>query len=755
MTNFEDDLLKNLLSTFKTEAADHVQTLNQALLKLERLSADDEQAEQQRQELLQDAFRAAHSLKGAARTVSLKDIEILANGLEGVLHAARDGKLSLAPAICDVLYEALDTIQQLLYGQPVALEDVYKRLTAIDRGDSLSIMPERSVVADAQPGALLPPGSAADGNVVVAPGAADGAGPGLSSDDTIRVALNKLDDLMAQVGELLISRLSAEQHLTDLQDLRRQIARWPKTWREIQTLLPRLNGDVGKQLTDILSRHNEQEQALSRGIDTLHQVMNRDTLRTGMVVGRLQDSVRLVRMVRFQTLVFGLQRAVRDAARSEGKEVLLRIEGDEVELDKKVLEMLKDPLLHLLRNAVSHGIEDPARRQEQGKPALGQVVLSVQQRGAEVRIAVSDDGRGFDLDGLRKASALNGHAPLDENASAAEIVALAFQPGVTTSAQVTPLSGRGVGLDVVRRCLEAIQGRVQVDTSPGKGTTIQLLVPTSVAMTRGLLVQSGSEQYVLPLLSVEKIVELKPEAVFRVEGRSVVTLDNRPLPLVSLAAVLGRPLAEPKHAEKLLAAIIAVAEQRLAVVVDSVLTEQELAVKPMGRLLTRVRNVSGAALLGDGKPVVVLNPADLVKSARRAAIQSGPVIRPTEEEAKPSVRILVVDDSITTRTLEKNILETAGYEVITATDGLGALKQLEEQSIEVVVADIQMPHMDGFALTEHLRQSPEYSALPIILVTSLDRREDRERGMVAGANAYIIKRGFDQAELLATIEGLL
>jgi CheY-like chemotaxis protein/chemotaxis signal transduction protein len=381
--------------------------------------------------------------------------------------------------------------------------------------------------------------------------------------------------------------------------------------------------------------------------------------------------------------------------------------------------------------------------------------VAVQQRGGEVRVSVSDDGRGFDLNALRSAAESHGGPAISENASASDIINLAFLPGVSTAQQVTTLAGRGVGLDVVKRCLEAIQGRILVDSTPGKGTTIQLLVPTSVTMTRGLLVRIGMEEYMLPLLAVEKIIELHADAIFTIEGQPAVNIDGKPLPLASLATILKRPQPEKKKAEKLPAVIICVAEQRLVLVVDEIVTEQELAVMPLGKLLRRVRNVTGAALLGDGRPVVILNTADLVRVAKAAEVRHIPLQKRTAEDVKPIPHILVVDDSITTRTLEKNILEAAGFHVYTATDGTGAIRQLGEHPVDLVVTDIQMPQMDGISLTRHLRESNEYNNLPVILVTSLETREDREQGMMAGANAYIVKRGFDQAELLATIQQLL
>ncbi len=727
-TTEDDALLRELMQTFQAEASDHLQALNQALLQLERRPG-----RARRQELLRNAFREAHSLKGAARAVSRSDIEGLAHATESVLQQARDDNLDLDPATCDVLYDTLDAIQQLLDGRSVVLDALQARLVAVGGG------PE---------GGALPASSSPPAEALADPASAFGLG-----EDTIRVAVDKLDNLMAQAGELLVSKISSEQRLMELQSIRREIAAWPRTWREIKTLLPHLNsGGIGQQLADMLQRQQVRMQVFAREVDALDRALSADTSRLGMVAASLQDEVRRVRMVPFQTLVLALERTVRDAAHSEDKQAVLLLEGSDVELDKKVLEMLKDPLMHLLRNAVGHGIEAPAVRQERGKPVEGQVRVAVQQRGSEVRIVVSDDGGGFDLEALREAGRRAGAPPLDKEASMEEVIALAFLPGVSTSKKVTAMAGRGVGLDVVRQQLEALQGRIEVESVPGQGTTFRLSVPSTLTMTRGLLVRAGDATYVLPLLSVEKIVP--PDDIFNVEGQPMIAVDDNPLPLVALTGALGQPLGEDQDVREMLAVVVSVAEQRLALLVDDVMTELELAVKPLGKPLKRVRNVAGAALLGDGRPVIVLNPADLVKSARGARPLRLP--QPGEEEQETFLaHILVVDDSITTRTLEKNILETSGYQVAIATDGIEALERLDELEIDLIVCDLQMPRMDGFELTRQLRESERFRDMPIILVTSLESQEDRERGMMAGANAYIVKRGFDQAELLATIEQYL
>ena len=324
-------LLKELLATFQIEAVEHLQALNQALLQLERRPD-----EAPRQELLRTAFRAAHSLKGAARAVSLTEIEQLSHAMESVLQAARDANLVLTADACDVLYDTLDAIQQILDGKVVGIDSLQTRLAAVG-GDVPAQEPDAAAPA--------PPDSAS----VPEPDAV----PVMSAptDETIRVAVDKLDNLMAQAGELLVARISSEQRLTDMQELRAELTAWPRTWREIKTLLPHVEGDVGEQLNDLLNGHHARLQVFMREIDNVDRLLNHDASRLGMVATQLQDEVRRVRMVPFQQMVLTLERAVRDAAHSEDKQIALRVTGSDVELDKKVLEQLKDPLLHLLRNA--------------------------------------------------------------------------------------------------------------------------------------------------------------------------------------------------------------------------------------------------------------------------------------------------------------------------------------------------------------------------------------------------------------------
>lgn len=738
MAHKDEALLKELMKSFQAEAADHLQLLNQSLLELER-----EPAQEQQKTLIQDAFRSAHSLKGAARAVSMKPVESLAHAMETLLQLARDDGFSLTPDVCDVFYDTLDVIAQLVDGAQVQTDDLLNRLHVLS-GEAAPTEATPARPAPASP-AEAPPASTADADAAVS----EATG---SVDETIRVNVGKLDDLMAQVSELLVARISAEHRLSNAQDVRHHLVSLTKGLREVSALAGRAQNGQGREMMEAIERQMDLVARLNQAFHVLDSGLYQDALRLGVAADGLQEQIRRMRMVPFQTLMLSLERAVRDAARSEGKQVVLRHTGMQVELDKRVLEQLKDPLMHLLRNAVGHGIEAADERASRGKPPEGQVSLAVYQRGSEVRIVVQDDGRGFDMARLRDAAQRHGTATADD-AAQNEIIGLAFLPGVSTSASVTALSGRGVGLDVVRRQLEMVQGRIAVDNRPGEGVTFTLTVPTTLAMTRVLIVALADEQYALPLLSVEKIIRAAQTTV--IGGRPMIKLDGVTLPLVALSAILGE--GEAVANDSPMVVVMGVADQRIGLVIDDVITEQELAVKALQKPLTRIRNVSGTALLGNGDPIIVLNPVDMIRAAEQAAMPIAQFSSSTaSDDAEDAVvQVLVVDDSITTRTLEKNILEAAGYVVLTATDGVQAIERLRQAEVDIIVSDIQMPNMDGITLTRTIRESDEFRHLPLILVTSLESREDREQGMRAGADAYIVKRGFDQAELLATIRQLL
>jgi two-component system chemotaxis sensor kinase CheA len=381
--------------------------------------------------------------------------------------------------------------------------------------------------------------------------------------------------------------------------------------------------------------------------------------------------------------------------------------------------------------------------------------LVLTQRGNRAHLMVTDDGRGIDVEEVRQRAVELGlvspsaAATLDQH----DIFELLMQPGMSTRDAVSEISGRGVGLDVVRQRVEELQGQVYVQSKSGQGTTFEIVLPISLSTLHCVLVAVGPEVYAIPSASVVRVIDYEPEKVFTVKGQLTLALDGQPLPLVTLADVLERNSTDADSAERF-AVCLASADRRCLFLVDDILADQEVVVRNLTPEFARIRNVSGATLLANGEVVLILNVGDLIKSAQGKAIRRRQVAPPAPVSTGAR-RILVVDDSITTRTLQKNILEAAGYEVETATHGLEALEKLNTLQIDLMIADIQMPWLDGFELTAQVRKHPRLANLPIILVTSMDSQENKERGFRAGADAYIVKGVFDQNELLKTIRSLL
>jgi two-component system chemotaxis sensor kinase CheA len=461
-----------------------------------------------------------------------------------------------------------------------------------------------------------------------------------------------------------------------------------------------------------------------------------------------------------------LPRLVRDLARDQGKEVELVVSGAELEIDKRILEELKDPLIHLVRNCVDHGIDKPEQRAAAGKPRRGTVTLSFGATvGRRLEVLVADDGAGIDAEQVRAAAMRSGVLSPEQAAKLDPVAtrALIFRSGITTSRIITDISGRGLGLAIVREKVERLNGTVAVESVAGRGTSFRLLLPLTLATFRGVLVREGEQLFVLPSVNVERATRALPEEIQTVENRETIRLDGQVLSLVRLRDVLGMSVraAKPERGgagdgvpgTPVPCVVLASGDARIAFRVDAVLDELQVLVKGLGRQLSRVRNIAGATILGTGQVVPVLNAADLMKSAVRAPAAVG---APAPEQAAAKTgSILVAEDSITSRTLIKNILETAGYRVTTAVDGADGLMQLRAGDFDLVVSDVDMPRLSGFELTERIRADKKLADLPVVLVTALESREDRERGIEAGANAYIVKSSFDQSNLLEVVRRLL
>jgi two-component system chemotaxis sensor kinase CheA len=457
------------------------------------------------------------------------------------------------------------------------------------------------------------------------------------------------------------------------------------------------------------------------------------------LLGELQETVLELRMVPLSSITSSLPRAVRDLAAAEGKQVDLVITGAETQLDRVLLDGMSEAINHLLRNAVAHGIELPDVRERAGKPRRGALELHAEPRGGQVAIEVRDDGGGVAA------------AALAEGARRGSLVDVLAEAGFTTTEGVSEIAGRGVGLDAVKRQVESVGGSLAIDTEPGRGTSTTLLLPATLALLRVLVVERGGQRFGLPLASVTEVIAV--EQVMMLGGRPSILVREESLPLSDLAPIIG--MVAPDLPEISRALVVEATNGRLAVACEEVIVEQEVLVKPLGRSLATVSGYLGAAILGDGAVVLVLDPAYLVRQAPRAsaAIRVGAA---AALRARQAPKVLVVDDQFTVRELQRSILRTAGYRVEVACDGREALDALVAKAdFDIVVTDLQMPEMDGLALLGAIRADPDRSSLPVIVVTSRGSDEDRKRGAQAGADAYIVKDEFDQQALLEAVKRLV
>ncbi len=589
----------------------------------------------------------------------------------------------------------------------------------------------------------------------VAPGrtteaaAVDGAEPAPLAPfhiESVRVDTGELDVLMTHAGELTVTRSRIERRLTELNALIDFSAEGVR------------RGDgrsAGSAGPDTGTRPAQLHELLL----TLRTGIAEDSARLATITGELENGIHLMRLLPLSNVFRLFPRLVHDLGQEQRKEVELVIEGGDTAADKRILEEIKDPLMHMLRNAVDHGIESPQVRQAAGKPRGGTVRIKASQTASSVVIEVSDDGRGLDEVAIANAAAKRGFVEAEALATmnSEQLQSLIFSPGMSTAAFVTDVSGRGVGMGVVSANVARLRGSIRLQSTLGQGTTITIELPITVATVRVLIVAVNGHPYALPAECVQMVKMVDRSEIFMVEERDAILHRNQPVSVARLADLLELPTTGNSSTRNTPTALpfvlVGVGGESFGLFVDELLNEQEVVLKAHSALLERVRNVAGATILDTGEICMVLNFRDLLASMRSGAAPVGP----TEVEA-PAVNrklILLAEDTITTRTQETRILEGAGYEVVATSDGLAAWNQLAMRKFDAVVTDINMPRLDGLGLTEKIRREPKYAELPIILVTSLASEEDQRRGLEAGANAYLIKSAFDQQTLLDCLERLL
>ncbi len=779
-----------LLGQFREEVDTHLLRLSQGVVVLEQSPHDTQ--------VLKDVFRAAHTIKGAAKMMGFADISRITHEMESVLAAMRDGDLVLTPDITDVLIEAIDAVEALTRTQ--VHPDGGSTVTAGEQDDLVvrlhALVPPG---ADGTPApASLPappqgeptPGKNGHENghtsadpgmeLTPTPATAGGGSTGGFLEDTVRVQVQKLDTLMNLSGEMVISKMQNEAIGERLQAILEMSRTMGRTLGALNESISRGWDTLSQQdLESVMSRLQEMDQDLDQITTTTLRDFQAYASHVNNVADELEDTVLSVRMLPVESLFNAFPRAVRDMARDNGKQVELVTQGGDTELDKKILEALYEPLVHLLRNAVDHGIESPAQRAAAGKAPAGRVGIRAFQQGGQVGIEVSDDGAGIDPQIVRRTAVQKGfltQAAADK-LNDDEVLQWIYQPGFTTAHIITDVSGRGVGMDIVKSTLEHLNGTVQISSVAGRGTIVSLKVPLTLATTQGLLVRVANQIFVLPSHTLEMMDYISADDLFTLEGREVVRLRERTMPLVRLEELLDLQRVSPVHtqmdssggnsewssgislANKLPGIVVGESDRQMCFLVDELIDERVIVVKSLGPLLASVPTQVGATMLGNGQIVIILDVPSLIGEARARSNQ-GLLSRAWRTTAPLHLhRILVVDDSITTRELEKSILENAGYLVEIAMDGHEALGRLEKDPgrFDMMIADIEMPHMDGLELTQRVKHHTDdrLRQLPVIIVSSLASDAYKRRGLEVGAQAYITKGQFEQSRLLETIELLI
>lgn len=728
--------IKKFLGRFTGEARDQIARLEAGLSGIAaggRLDA----------ETINELFRAAHTVKGSSRMLKLNSIAETAHQLEEVLSALRESRLPQTPELGNLLMQGVDAISALVEqveasgGQlPPADQALCERLARAAVGDAPDDAPVPAI-PDTPPAAIATDSSAATDVETTAT---------LRAPDTVRVRLDKLDELINLMGEVVSTQARFRQCVLDA--------------RHLDTTLQAL-ADNNALTSEPLTAPAQSLHHFTLGLRDL--VMEQERLTT-----ELNDRALVLRMLPLSTVFDPIARVARELGRELGKTVHCEVSGGEIELDRQLIDRLGDALVHLLRNAIDHGIEPPDERRAAGKSPTGQLRLAARVEGVGVRIEISDDGRGLDRDKVLTKAVQKGLLDPARLATITDdqVAELIFQPGFSTSAIITDFSGRGVGMDAVKRTIVDLQGAVSISARPGAGLTAMLQLPLSLAVMRVLLCEAGGLTCGLTAQHVVELIRVPQASTIQIAERPALVLHNEFVPLVPLADLLqlpARPRADdaPPHPAGQLVVVIGVHQLKLGLVVSRLVDERDMVIKPLPAHLRRSGLVSGMVVTGTNALVSVLQAPALLERARRVRGETLSIPSPSRNQtattsgARHAQHVLVVDDSLNTREIEKEILEAHGYQVTLAEDGLEGWQKALGGDFDAVLTDVEMPGMDGFSLTARLRENPRYHSTPIIIITSRQKEEDKQRGVQVGADAYIVKGDFNQSSLVATLQNLL
>ena len=750
----EPDLSQlSMLDLFRTEAETQALVLTSGLLALERdptLTVE-----------LEACMRAAHSLKGAARIVGVDAGVSVSHVMEDCLVSAQEGRLLLRPEHIDALLQGTDLLMRIATpnNNPEAADiEAYVALMArlLDPA-APRVAPAAPVMAELQlePPAprIEPPTPAVEASSAPAPRKTKRTTE--NGERVLRVTAERLNSLLDLSSKSLVETLRLKPHLATMQRLKRMQSNSLRALENLNVHLKdhALSLEAREALEDARRLLAQSQQLLMEKNAELDEFAWHASQRAQV----LYDTALACRMRPFADVLTGQVRMVRDLGRDLGKQVRLEIEGEKTQVDRDVLEKLEAPLTHLLRNAVDHGIETPEQRLLAGKPAEGLIRLRASHQAGLLVLELSDDGNGVDLEKVRRSIVERNLSPVETAAqlSEEELLTFLFLPGFSLRDTVTEVSGRGVGLDAVQHMVRQLRGAVVLEQTAGEGSRFHLEVPLTLSVVRSLVVEVGDEAYAFPLAHIERMCDLESADIVQVEGRQHFWHEGRHVGLVAASQLLQRP-ASQNSGQTLKVVVIRERDAIYGVAVERFIGERTLVVLPLDERLGKVQDISAGALLDDGSVVLIVDVEDMLRSVEkllntgrleRIARHSNQVVEAARK------RILVVDDSLTVRELQRKLLLNRGYDVAVAVDGMDGWNALRSEDFDLLITDIDMPRMDGIELVTLLRRDNRLQSLPVMVVSYKDREEDRRRGLDAGADYYLAKASFhDDALLDAVVE---
>ena len=743
----------SLLELFSLEADAQTQVLSAGLLALER---NPTQADQ-----LEACMRAAHSLKGAARIVGVDAGVSVAHVMEDCLVSAQEGRLYLQPEHIDALLQGTDLLMRIATpGNDVGPADIEAYVALMER-----LLDPSQPIATPAPKPEPIPAPRVDA-LLLEPELEPA--PPLGSDAprqnkrmteggerVLRVTAERLNSLLDLSSKSLVETQRLKPYLASLQRLKRIQSNSLRALDALDGQLKSLdlNLEAQEALADNRRRLSEAQALLAEKNAELDEF----GWQAGQRAQVLYDTALACRMRPFADVLAGQVRMVRDLGRSLGKQVRLEIEGEKTQVDRDVLEKLEAPLTHLLRNAVDHGIEPPEQRVLAGKPAEGLIRLRASHQAGLLVLELSDDGNGVDLERLR-GTIVDRHLSPVETAlrlSEEELLTFLFLPGFSLRDKVTEVSGRGVGLDAVQHMVRQLRGAVVLEQTAGQGSRFHLEVPLTLSVVRSLVVEVGEEAYAFPLAHIERMCDLAPDDIVQLEGRQHFWHEGRHVGLVAASQLLQRPPGQ-NPSDTLKVVVIRERDAVYGIAVERFIGERTLVVLPLDDRLGKVQDISAGALLDDGSVVLIVDVEDMLRSVDKL-LNTGRLERIARRSQQateaPRKRVLVVDDSLTVRELQRKLLLNRGYEVAVAVDGMDGWNALRSEDFDLLITDIDMPRMDGIELVTLLRRDSRLQSLPVMVVSYKDREEDRRRGLDAGADYYLAKASFhDDALLDAVVE---